>query len=501
MTLTTQNREYEFTQEPPKFTFVLSGVDSLECKIQPDLELVSKPSEVTVTDHIVGVINDFAFADSNSEVSTRLKIDGILSKLDNFVVKSEYSAKNENLVTFLNKNPAGIVFNNYNLAPEQLTFSSKIQNKSWYDTLTELSKNIGFEFWYDYNLNQCNLGSPDQIIVLTDENFDFEPDKFSPPTVVSYNQKTIYNRIIAKAGQLNAINLSEATNFNTNYPILESVDELGNRYSYIEDSQSIAKYGLRELFINSPSLNQSSAGPTISKESLANLLYQQAYRLILKHKEPQATITGLTATGPKDLVKIGNKLRITKKFPNHQRIVEGEYFVTRIEYSIDRESDTYQYNLTLMNYLDKQSVADNILNQFQRVDELPPNSLSESDTVNLTASTNGSITNGSYTTNSSFNLGVTQYQVSINATQTTTTLGSSFQATSIVIDSISIPIFVATNSNVLTGSATVDISALQSLTQTQKNQIYSNGNHNLSIVGSSDANVNISITISIVGYN
>jgi hypothetical protein len=501
MTLLTQNREYNFTQEPPKFSFVLSGQDSLECKIQPDIELDNKPSEVIVTDHIVGIINEFAFADSSSEVSTRLKVDGILAKLDNFVIKSEYSAKNENLVTFLNNNPSGIIFTNYNLAPEQLYFSSKIQNKSWYDTLAELSKNIGFEFWYDYTINQCLLGSPDQVITLGDEQFDFEPDKFSPPTVVSYNQKTVYNRIIAKAGQLNAINLSEATNFNTNYPILESVDELGNNYSYIEDTQSIAKYGVRELFINSPSLNQSSTGPSISKESLANLLYQQAYRLILKHKEPQAIITGLTATGPKSLVKIGNKLRISRSFANHNRKVEGEFFVTKIDYSIDRDTDVYQYNLTLMNYLDKQSVTDNILNRFQRVDELPPNSISESDTVNIIASTNGNITAGSYTTNNSFNLGVTQYQVSISATQTTTTLGSNFVATSIAIDGVSIPINIATNNNILTNATSVDISSLQSITQTQKNQIYSTGNHNVSLTGSGNANVNISITISILGYS
>lgn len=506
MTFDTQKKQFDFILEPPKISLTLSGIDSMDCKIDTLTDIDILPSKAQIVGHFSGIINNIAFADTEQEVSTKATVDGELSRLDNFAIKDKYSAQNESLIVFLNKNPAGIVFANKNLLPNQLFFSYKITQKSWYQVLTDLSKNLGFEFWYDYELQQCWLGEPDEIVVLDDERFEFVKD-FERPSVVSYNFKSLYNRVIAKGGQLNSVELADANNINSNNPVVDSIDEFGQTYSYIQDAVSITKYGVRELFIASPTINQ-SAGSTSSlpKTQLANLLYQQALRLLLKHREPQITITGVEAIGDKNLVKIGNKLRISTLFADHNKIIAGDFFVTKIDYTIDRDTDQYKYGLTLMNYLDKQSLSDNILSRLQKVDEIPP--LNQQQLFNLTSlGTIGlggigyALTATSYNLNDTFKLGITQYSFDLIITQTTLVSGTGFGLTAILIDSISIPVSSIGVSNLVpTNSLSFDITTAN-LSQSQKVALYNSGVHNIELVGQGNASVSIAIAIKVVGYN
>ena len=304
----------------------------------------------------------------------KFTVKGKLGWLNKRNLPYDIQFNNYDLLTFLNKNPAGIIFEDYNLEDYQKTFSLKFSLQSYFEALTQLAEAFGFKFWYDYIQGKCFVGTPNRNIFITDE--DVLAGKVSINPEIQINTSKQANYLQVYGGGIDRLTLNSSSTELQNllgYSVTEQEnpfnDATGKQTFVIQDNASIETYGI---------LADSSVASSVDARNLTNEGKSRASDLLL--------ILGTTELkARKDpIVKLDNfiySLDSGEDFSNGNRFVldihlnpndfesdsiQESFFITDITYIFNKTTTEGNYICTLVTNLPTSSRQNKLLQNISR---------------------------------------------------------------------------------------------------------------------------------------
>lgn len=377
LTLLINKREFDFSSL--NIAWRVSGIDELNFEpivdISPDQ---FNTQDFFLSQNLVEFFDDdillfqgftdnvnFSFGKNNTFT---IKTFGILETLKNSKITNNMEFENADIVNILNKNPNKIKFANYNLSDYQTNFSQIIKNDSYFSLLDTLSKRLGFDYWFDYQTLTCWLGVADKTIKITDK--DINSGKVNIPSKIIYKKDQIINSIQVEAGVNNLVGLEKtAEDFQKQfgYKIQSKIDKFSNNLIYyIKDDISIEKYGLRENLFTPLDIKTKNLNGTQLLE-ISNLLYKVAVAQINNYKNPLILIDNLKFYQE----KVWSEITFFNNFDIQLSDISSSFFagfssqMQIADISINfasRNSSEGFYNLSLVNFIDKNKKEERVLN-------------------------------------------------------------------------------------------------------------------------------------------
>ena len=444
-----------------------------------------------------GYVQTEGVVHNDSEQNRSKTVLNKLSLLQNQYFYAEIQPSNVEIIAFLNQNPSGILFKNYNLYGSNKYFTDAIRKISWYSQLVELSRRFGFEFWWSYTDNCCYLGNPnddkiEDVITLTQDS-----EKCILPTQAGIDYGQVFNEIFVFGGLQDTLSLDLATASNPNYPIKNKLDTLSNKtVYYIEDTTSKANYGIKQDIIAGVNFSSNNTN-TANRTAYSNIMYSLAVERIIKHKDPLITINNVNY-----LAQDYTELTLNKIFKCNFAIngiqIIGNYLIKSSEWTIDNATQEGVRKLQLINFIDKTTPLKKLLDVLAQKTDTVLSTSNQSIPLSQTFSVPYSFAGVSYSLNNAYKY-LNSYSLNITVNQLNT---GNFTISSLTIDGVELINFLSSKTINTIGSITntVDIHN-SSLSASQKALLEDTAsNHTILINGTGTANISVSYTINASGY-
>lgn len=198
----------------------------------------------------------------------------------------------------------------------------------WYedifDSVALLANTFGLHFREGNAPKTLDFGAfgvDSGVQAIGGDELELSPDLAINPKIciiqdlgVDYQSDRVVNRLIPFGGAVGiaTIDLSETTSTQAGYPVQSAALPGAGSYYYLEDTASIAQWGLTEVRFLRKDLRPISNSPA-SREYAANVLYEATLASLLNLKDEQ-TVYNLTVTNwTPGLVKPGDKIRVRFK--------------------------------------------------------------------------------------------------------------------------------------------------------------------------------------------
>jgi len=258
-------------------------------------------------------------------------------KLETDFLPVSIELTNENIIDFLNSNSKKVRFQNYNLRDDQKIISINLSKMSFSSILRDFQDELDFDYWYENGF--YFLGKPDQETILDVE------------LPASYEiDKRVINKVVVSTGE-NKSSL-EFVNKTTTYPIFKDTYK-GQDYYYIQDYDSILKYGERVKFVDGTTYKDED-----QKERFSLYTYQEATSILDQNSKPKIVIRDLKYYQQEQNLSFNNTIRLNG-FDKLFKIAD-----VSIDYTRDTEEG--YYNVTLVNQLDNQSKSNYLIKKFEK---------------------------------------------------------------------------------------------------------------------------------------
>jgi hypothetical protein len=472
----------------------LSGIDTLDFGFamfegfeRVNYQVVLKEDNVQV---FKGTIQTQTISQTMDDSMVRCVAFGELYKLESCLAHTEKNYSGS-VVDLLNTNNQGIIFENYNLQSKDLFFNSEIKIKSYLQLLEEIRTKSSIQYYYDYQKNKCMLGVPTGAGTNSNDLIyaDQENDKILKlPDIQVIDYSKISNRISISSGTQNSIGLEFATITEASYPKQERNDLIFPTQSYtcVENTVSIAKYGLKEEFLRGVNIT-SSSGDQLNKELISNYLYKVAVDKANTFSKPQIQLKNLEYKADTSYeVNLFNIFDLDYEILGQE--VKGKYMIEAISHDLTQleNSGIHKAQIQLTNYIDRG--FDKTRSYFDFIQSKASDQVSTG-SQSIPISTTGTF---SYSINSTFKT-VEQYNIGL----TFSNVGA-FTVSSIKIDGYDLTQYFTPLNFIDSGSTNIFDITNSSLPISIKSQLELSGNHVLTI----NAPLNTSITgnITVLGY-
>jgi hypothetical protein len=195
----------------------------------------------------------------------------------------------------------------------------------WYETIFDsvalLASTFGLHFREGSaprTLDFGAMGADAGLMAIGGEELALAPEIYTNPDLalisslsVAYQSSQVVNRLIPFGGAVGVatIDLSEVTSTQAGYPVGSAALPGGGSYYYIEDSASIAQYGLTERRFLRKDLRPISNSPA-AREFAANVLYEAALASLLNLKSRQTIYDLSVANWTPGRVRVGDRIRV-----------------------------------------------------------------------------------------------------------------------------------------------------------------------------------------------
>jgi hypothetical protein len=300
-------------------------------------------------------------------------IKGKLSWLDKRNLPYEIQFTNYDLLTFLNKNPAGIIFEDYNLETYQKTFSIKFSLQSYFQALVQLSQTLGFKFWYDYSFDRCFLGTPNKTISISDD--DILAGKVAMSSSVKIETSKMANYLQVYGGGIDKLTLGSASTELQNllgFSVVEQENpyDVASKQTFVlQDDTSVQTYGILADSIIASSVDATNL-TNEGKTNASDLLLILASTELRARKDPIIELENfIYSLDSGENFSNANIFEINAHInPNNLEsdLIDSSFFITDINYIFDKTSTEGNYICTLASNLPTSSRQNTLLQNLSR---------------------------------------------------------------------------------------------------------------------------------------
>ena len=327
----------------------LNGIDSCKIKIGENTkDLITKiklRKTITIFSDEIKLFEGFGEDLVVGINEVQFMVFGKLGSLDKRNLPYEIQFTNYDLLSFLNKNPIGIIFEDYNLESYQKTFSLKFSLQSYFQALAQLSQTLGFKFWYDYSLDKCFLGTPDKIINISDD--DILNGKVAMSQNVKIQTSKMANYLQVYGGGIDKLTLSSASSELQNllgFSVVEQenpFDVQSKQTFVLQDDNSIKTYGILADSIVASSVDATNL-TNEGKTNASDLLLILASTELKTRKDPLIELENfIYCLDSGENFSNANIFQINAHInPNDPEsdLIQDSFFITDINYIFDKTS-------------------------------------------------------------------------------------------------------------------------------------------------------------------
>ena len=205
------------------------------------------------------------------------------------------------------------------------TISTAAPLDFWYETIYDAVALLAETFDYHYREGTADktldfgvFGASSGVLAIGGGQRELHPGVYNANTrchitdvSVRYQGDQVINRLIAFGGAVGvaAVDLSEVTSTQSGYPVSSGVLPDGESYYYIEDTASIATYGLTEQRFMRKDIRPISNALT-ARQFAANVLYEATLASLLNLKDRQTVYDLIVTDLEPGQIRPGDKINV-----------------------------------------------------------------------------------------------------------------------------------------------------------------------------------------------
>lgn len=360
----------------------LSGVDSCSITIYPRLgheglvfKAILENKYVTIKEGSKIIFSGFCPLDSELEWNRSAIPINLVNKaynLKNHRLYYDYKAVDLGVEDFLNSNPAGLAFQNYNIRSNNLIFSRDFSPSDWQSVLNDTVNSLDIYYWYDYNFDRVMIGKPDKPNVV---NRDTITNKYRFSNKIKVDKSKMVNRYIVKSGGIKSVSLFD-TPWNiqvlNGYTVQSKTDtKTGKTVYYIQDENSAIQYGIIEDELNLVEIKSQDL-TTAAKQQAATVLHTLASIDLKSNSRPFVTLpnfqiyqTDIKYSEYVDVTNVFNVDFVVNPDDKFSYVIKDQFLLADISYQINGNSSDQWVNCTLVNYIPRKGRLQSLITALQ----------------------------------------------------------------------------------------------------------------------------------------